>query len=187
MLTGHPLTTFIFAHANVDAPACFAERLLGTYTNVVIDLAGRVDPGGQRLNDPVFASSRIIDGQGALLAAWRDVIEWFPHRILFGLDVGPPVNRYVYLADLVTQWRATLAQVSAGAGEKVAHANAQQLMARCTDEGREALTAGRWAAVRARAAPAAESAPRATAWRAVLRAPALVRPAARPGSRSAGR
>lgn len=156
---------------------------------MVIDLAGRVDLGGQRLNDLVFASSRIIDGQGALLAAWRDVIEWFPHRILFGLDVGPPVNRYFYLADLVTQWRATLAQVSAGAGEKVAHANAQQLMARCTDEGREALTADPQAAARVRAAAssAAEWAPRATAWRAVLRAPALVRPAARPGSRSAGR
>ncbi len=75
--------------------------------------------------------NRIIDEQGRLLQSWRDLFEKYSDRVIFGLDVGPPVDRYFYFDALLQQWRTTLAQLSPLTADKVSHGNIQALMAHC--------------------------------------------------------
>ena len=55
------------------------------------------------------------------------MFEEFPHRFLFGIDLGPP-NRLTVLNEVVQYYRSVLAQLTPSTGEKIAYKNIERLL-----------------------------------------------------------
>jgi hypothetical protein len=135
MLAAHPKTTFILAHAGTPARASLVGELMTTHANLQADLSGRLDPVGRVRIPPAMAAyvsaNRITESGDRLKDEWRNLLERFPDRFLFGLDLGPPVERHVYIEDLVKRFRTVLSQLAPRDAERIGSGNIKQLLRNC--------------------------------------------------------
>lgn len=74
VVAGAPGTTFIAAHAGAAEDLAWVDRMLATYPNFHVDIAGRMAELGRRPR------------------ATRELILRHPDRVLFGSDVFPPTR-----------------------------------------------------------------------------------------------
>ena len=124
----YPKMPIILAHAGWDAGADVNERLMATYPNIHADLSIRLDhPATASAND---ARLSIVDTDGGLKPAWRALIERFPGRFVFGLDVTGD-QRPLRIAALVRDAKATLGRLPRPVEEAVARGNIERLIGQC--------------------------------------------------------
>ena len=128
ILADHPHMPLIIAHAGWMAGPELMGRLLAAHANLHTDLSVRLDRPGAPGADP--HSNSIVDPQGVLLPAWRALIERFPDRFLFGLDVTM-AKRPDHIAELVDDARHTLGALPLPVEEAVAHGNIERLLHGC--------------------------------------------------------
>jgi hypothetical protein len=113
----------IWAHAGDAQPALIGE-LMRKHGNLYADLSAR-NPFFRRRLPPEEQSPTNEDG--VLKAEWRSVLEEFPDRFLFGLDLGSG-DRHSIITELMEYYRTVLAQLTPETAEKIAHETAESLV-----------------------------------------------------------
>jgi predicted TIM-barrel fold metal-dependent hydrolase len=66
------------------------------------------------------------DGNGTIQQGWKDLIEAYPDRVIFGSDVGPPGRLEIY-AEILAYYRQLFSQLSPEHAAKVGHENAMRI------------------------------------------------------------
>ena len=72
--------------------------------------------------------SGITDGSGKLTAEWRTLFERYPDRFLLGSDTWVP-ERWASYGEIMSGYRAWLAQLSPTIAAQIASGNAKALFA----------------------------------------------------------
>lgn len=131
-LAHNPNAVIIWAHMGaVGSPRTatpIIRDLLKTYPNLYIDLSGR-DPI-TLLSFPEALWLPITTRDGALIPDYKSLLEEFPDRFLFGLDLGNPTNLTPeeFASRLIAHWRSTLAQLKPETANKIAHENIERIL-----------------------------------------------------------
>jgi predicted TIM-barrel fold metal-dependent hydrolase len=123
----YPRMPLILAHAGWEADAPLIGRLIAAHRNVHADLSIRLDRPVPGSND---ARLSIVGPDGQLLPDWRALIERFPDRFLFALDISGD-RRPLQIAALVAGAKATLGHLPRATENAVAHGNIERLTQSC--------------------------------------------------------
>jgi predicted TIM-barrel fold metal-dependent hydrolase len=123
----HPHMPLILAHAGWEADAPLIGRLMAAHRNIHADLSIRLDRPMPGSNDTRLS---IVGPDGQLLLEWRTLIERFPDRFLFALDISGE-RRPLQIATLVADAKATLGQLPRATENAVAHGNIERLTQSC--------------------------------------------------------
>ena len=133
----YPDMTLIMAHAGFNAGADVADRLLAAHRNIYVDVSIRLDPVNA-YGDPPLAglgpnTRSMMDAEGMLKPDWRRVMERFPDRFMFGMDLAPtgPKGREQRAVELTDIARQALGVLPRATQETIAHGNAERLLSRC--------------------------------------------------------
>lgn len=127
MAAAYPAMPLILAHAGWGADADLIGRLMAAHPNLYADLSIRLDP--TRADNPNLALS-ILTPDGALEPEWRAVIERFPGRFLFAMDITES-QRHGRMSELLAAARTAFAPLAPEVEAAVAHGNIQRLMRGC--------------------------------------------------------
>jgi hypothetical protein len=122
--------SWIWAHTGMFAEPPLLRRLLQTHTNLVCELSARITGGEApaawpRDLIPMFDVVSIVDHDGRVRPAWRELLEEFPDRFMIGTDTPPTRSAYVRVTGVLRQF---FAQLSTETAAKVAHGNAERLL-----------------------------------------------------------
>jgi hypothetical protein len=128
----HPKTRILWAHAGSMLKPAEIERVLDGCPNVQAELSAR-DPWRHRANP-------IVDGEGQLLAPWRDLVNRYYDRLMIGSDPVWPVDRLNPWDEPDTGWqelprfldfhRTWLATLPPEQADAIRWQNAQKFFAR---------------------------------------------------------
>ncbi len=110
-----PKLKIIWAHAGMTDPASVVEDMMMRYDQLYADTS--------------FRENDILQSNGQIDPAWRQVLEKFPDRFMVGSDtwVNGQWADYEYLMTLNRKW---LSQFSRPIAEKIAYRNAERLFKR---------------------------------------------------------
>jgi predicted TIM-barrel fold metal-dependent hydrolase len=127
----NPDMPLILAHAGWVADAELTGRLLAAHPNLHADLSIRLDPA--KADNPNLALS-VLTPDGALRPEWRALIERFPDRFMFAMDITES-SRHGRIPELVAAARRAFSPLPRDVEDAVAHGNIQRLMAGCRSTG----------------------------------------------------
>jgi len=139
LASAHPRTHFILAHAGWSASAETIGKLLADHANLATDLSVRLDPLAGLPPEPVPLGGpppgmgnniSILQADGAIRPEWRALIERFPDRFLFGMDVTL-AERPHHMAELLATARKALSPLGGAIENAVAHGNIERLIGAC--------------------------------------------------------
>ena len=121
----YPDVTFIWAHSGDTTPENLEPFLLA-HPNLNLDVSCRnsLEAFGNRPFPPQVI--RMDDGNGVIQEGWKDLLEAYPDRVLFGSDVGPPGRLEIY-AQILAYYRGIFSQLSPEIAAKVGHENAMRI------------------------------------------------------------
>lgn len=121
----HPRTPVILAHAGWVAGPDVVGKLLADHSNLFTDVSIRLQMPTGRPND-----ISILTADGALQPEWKALIERFPDRFLFAMDVsGLDTNNRI--PGLMATARKALGALPRPVEEAVAHGNIERLVQSC--------------------------------------------------------
>jgi predicted TIM-barrel fold metal-dependent hydrolase len=121
----------VLAHAGWMAGANVIGPLLEAHPNVYVDLSVRLDPAvGGILAPGAVNQQSILTSTGRLQPEWRALIERFPDRFLFGLDVTGS-DRPQHIDELVGVAKRALGELPRDVEASVAHGNTERLLRAC--------------------------------------------------------
>lgn len=135
-----PAASLVLAHAGWSAAPEAIERLMAAHGNVHADLSVRLDPAGGLPADPLPPGSlppgavsiiSILQADGQIRPGWQRVIQRFPDRFLFAMDVTQQ-QRPKYIGLLLATARKALAPLGRPAEHAIAHGNFERLVRGCT-------------------------------------------------------
>lgn len=134
----HPDMPLILAHAGFNAGAEVSAALLAAHPNVYVELSIRLDPlngfGDTPATAPEGRNTRsMLDANGALLPEWRTLLERYPDRFIFGMDIAPtgPKGREKRAVELAEIARKALSVLPRNSQEAIAHGNFEKLVSGC--------------------------------------------------------
>lgn len=113
LMRHNPKAQVIWAHTGFGLSTDRVAAMLAKYPKLWGELSYR---GG------------IVDGSGKLTAEWRDLFEKFPDRFLLGSDTWVP-ERWASYGEIMSGYRAWLAQLPPKVAEQIANGNAKALFA----------------------------------------------------------
>lgn len=127
-LAKSPNTVVIWAHAGSVAAPTVVRDLLRKHPRLYADISSRGEPYPPRLH--------IFGGDGSLRPERKSLLEDYPGRFLFGTDIvpapqpgepllGPDASN---IATTIARYRSLLGQLTAAAAERIAVANARQVL-----------------------------------------------------------
>lgn len=134
----HPRMPLILAHAGWTAGPKVVEGLLATHPNLYVDLSVRLDPltgfgvpPVPRPNGPNQLS--ILNADGSLQPEWLALLERFPDRFLFAMDVSATgvAGRQEHIGELLAHARTALGALPRETHEAIAHGNLEKLLHAC--------------------------------------------------------
>lgn len=110
-----PDLRIIWAHAGMSEPAETVEAMMATYPTLYADTS--------------YREFSILNQQGTIDPAWRQVLERFPDRFMIGSDtwVNGQWDRYEEIISTNRKW---LGQFSRSVAEQIAYKNAERLFGR---------------------------------------------------------
>lgn len=123
----HPDMPLVLAHAGWVADANLIRRLMAAHPNLYADLSIRLDPA--RPDNRNLALS-ILTPDGTLRPEWRALIERYPGRFLFAMDITE-ADRHGRMAELLAAARQAFAPLPREVEAAVASGNIRRLMAAC--------------------------------------------------------
>lgn len=115
-------TTIIWAHAG-DGPASKVQALMQKYPNLYADISTR-NPF-MKLGRPQD-EQRLTGKDGTIQRRWKEVLEQFSDRFLYGLDLTDN-DRLAVLQQVTAYYRSVLGQIAPEAAAKIAYQNARRL------------------------------------------------------------
>jgi predicted TIM-barrel fold metal-dependent hydrolase len=127
IVSTHPHTPFIVAHGGGGIEAEAIGRLLAAHPNLYFDLSGPLSP--QRPDTPPRPQSALA-ADGALKPGWRAVIERFPDRFLFAMDIQS-VESVQGIPGKLAAARKAFAPLPPATEEAFAHGNIERLLKGC--------------------------------------------------------
>jgi hypothetical protein len=113
LMRHNPKAQIIWAHTGFGLSTDRVAAMLTKYPKLWGELSYR---GG------------IVDGSGKLTAEWRNLFEKYPDRFLLGSDTWVP-ERWASYGDIMSGYRAWLAQLPPGVAAQIANGNAKALFA----------------------------------------------------------
>ena len=123
----HPRSPFIIAHGGGGIAPELIGRLLAAHPNLHFDLSGPLSPprgGGAPRPQAALAAD------GSLQPDWRALIERFPDRFMFAMDIQS-VESVQGIAAKLAAARAAFAPLPAAVEEAVAHRNIERVLRGC--------------------------------------------------------
>ncbi|MBC2666279.1 amidohydrolase family protein [Novosphingobium flavum] len=135
----YPRAKVVLAHSGWSAAPEVIARLMDAYPNVHGDLSVRLDPAGglpmsvQPANSlPPGATNviSILQPDGTIQPAWRDLLLRHADRFLFAMDITDE-QRPKFAQLLVATARKALGTLGPAAENAIAHGNAERLYAGC--------------------------------------------------------
>lgn len=133
-----PGMQLILAHAGWVADAGTIGRLMDAHPNLYADLSVRLDPAGGLAGagrPAVQNSISILQADGSLQAEWKALIERFPDRFMFAMDITG-TERPVYIRELLATARTAFIPLSPDVEKALAHGNIERLVGACRHSGR---------------------------------------------------
>ncbi|MCX8477828.1 MAG: amidohydrolase family protein [Sphingomonas sp.] len=136
-VAAYPGMKLILAHSGWSAEAGLIGRLLAAHPNLYADLSVRLGPAegwpAPGTSGPALPNRiSILGADGALLPEWRALIEHFPDRFLFGLDItSTGSGRAHHIDELMAASRHALGQLPRGVEHAVSHGNIERLLKGC--------------------------------------------------------
>ena len=127
IVAAHPRVPFILNHGGLTAGPELLGRLLATYSNLYVELSGRLTPPTAAQPRPQSA----LTMDGSLKPEWRALIERFPDRFMFGMDVQS-VESVEGIAGRVAIARAAFAPLPQAIEEAIAYKNISRVMKGCS-------------------------------------------------------
>ncbi|NML08281.1 amidohydrolase family protein [Sphingomonas sp. G-3-2-10] len=124
---GHPRMKLILAHAGWSAGPEVLGRLMAANPNLYADLSIRLDPAAGFVQP---RETSILAADGSLLPEWRVLIERFPDRFMFGMDITG-TERPAYIDRLIAVARQAFAPLPRKLQHALAHGNIEALLAGC--------------------------------------------------------
>ena len=129
-----PAMQLILAHAGWVADAETIGRLMQAHPNLYADLSVRLDPTGgfpaSGERPAVQNSISILQPDGTLQPEWRVLIERFPDRFMFAMDVTG-MERPVHIRELLATARKAFAPLPRDVEAALAHGNIERLIGAC--------------------------------------------------------
>ncbi len=137
----YPHMPLILAHAGFNAGPEVSAALLAAHPNIYVELSIRLDPlngfGSPPVTGPNGPDKRtMLDANGALTPEWRKLLERYPDRFIFGMDIAPtgPKGREQRAVDLTDIARKALSVLPLASQEAIAHGTIEKLLRGCTVE-----------------------------------------------------
>lgn len=128
-----PRMQLILAHAGWVADAATIGRLMEAHPNLYADLSVRLDPaaGLSEAGRPEVQNGiSILQADGSLRPEWRAVIERFPDRFMFAMDITG-TERPAYIRELLATARTAFAALPPDVETALAHGNIERLIGNC--------------------------------------------------------
>jgi predicted TIM-barrel fold metal-dependent hydrolase len=131
----HPNMKLVLAHAGWVAGADVIGRLMAAHPNIYADLSVRLDPvagwSAPGTTGPAVSNGiSILDANGSLQPAWRTLLERFPDRFLFAMDITG-ADRPEQLEALLATAKVALGALPINAQHAIAHGNFERLVRGC--------------------------------------------------------
>ena len=126
IVAGHPHATFIIAHGGGGIGADVIGQLLAAHRNMSFDLSGPLSPPRAGQPRPTGA----LNADGALKPDWRAVIERYPDRFMWAMDVQS-VDSVAGIPEKLAVARAAFAPLSLKTEEAIAHGNIERVLKGC--------------------------------------------------------
>ena len=134
----YPRLPLIMAHAGFNAGPEVSGRLLAAHPNIYVEVSIRLDPlngfGDPPVPGPNGPDKRtMLDAAGALTPGWRSLMERYPDRFIFAMDIAPtgPKGREMRAPELTDIARKALAVLPRASQEAMAHGNMERLLKGC--------------------------------------------------------
>jgi hypothetical protein len=127
----HPKAKVILAHLGWTAGPELIGRLLAAHPNLYTDVSIRFDAPGSLAWRNNGLDLSILTKDGAVPPDWRGLMERYPDRFLFAMDINSFGPRYTITEELVRVGRHALGPLPKRVREAIAHGNAERLFARC--------------------------------------------------------
>ena len=133
----YPRMKLVLAHAGWSADSDTIGRLMAAHPNLYADLSVRLDPAAGwpapgTAGPPVPNGITILQADGSIKPDWRALIERFPDRFLFGMDVtGMGTDRVDHIPELLATAQRALGPLPPGVQNAVAHGNLERLLNGC--------------------------------------------------------
>jgi predicted TIM-barrel fold metal-dependent hydrolase len=134
----YPHMPLILAHAGFNAAPEVSAALLAAHPNIYVDLSIRLDPlnglGSPPATGPETPNKRtMLDANGALTPEWRKVLERYPDRFMFAMDIAPtgPKGREQRAVELTEIARKAFSVLPRETREAIAHRNMERLLRSC--------------------------------------------------------
>ena len=120
-LPAYPEVQFIWAHSGDTQPAAL-QLLLAAHSNLYIDISSR-NPLDSFNRPFPLEDQRLDESDGTLKTSWKELMETYPSRVLFGSDIGPAGRREEY-DQILAYYRGILNQVTPETAAMIGHQNA---------------------------------------------------------------
>lgn len=127
IVAARPNTPFVLNHGGLTAGPELLSRLLTTYRNVYVELSGRLTPPTAQQPRPQSA----LTAEGSLKPEWRTLLERFPDRFMFGMDVQS-IASVQGIPERLAIARAAFAALPQQLEENIAFRNVGRLMQGCS-------------------------------------------------------
>ena len=119
-LPEYPSERFIWAHAGDTQPPAL-QLLLAAHPNLYIDVSSR-NPL-ESFNRPFpLEDQRLDEADGSLKESWKELMETYPDRVLFGSDIGPK-GRLEQYGEILSYYRGLLNQLTPETAAMIGHQN----------------------------------------------------------------
>ena len=123
-LPAYPEVRFIWAHSGDTQPAAL-QLLLAAHSNLYIDISSR-NPLDSFDRPFPSEDQRLDESDGTLKTSWKELMETYPSRVVFGSDIGPAGRREEY-DQILAYYRGILNQVTPETAAMIGHQNAIDL------------------------------------------------------------
>jgi hypothetical protein len=127
IVASHPHVPFVLNHGGLTAGPDLLGRLLAAYPNLYVELSGRLTPPTATQARP--QSALTVDG--TLKPEWRAMIERFPDRFMFGMDIQS-VETVDGIGNRVAIARKAFAALPLALEEAIAWKNISRVMKGCS-------------------------------------------------------
>ncbi|MFC2122931.1 amidohydrolase family protein [Bacteroidota bacterium] len=113
--------TIIWSHCGYASPTLL-RGMLDNHPNLYGDLSIILDPS-KRMHSP-----DAINADGSIAPEWKELLNDYSERLMFGTDMGMNRGRYKRTAEVTNHYRSLLSQLSPEAASNIAYKNILRIL-----------------------------------------------------------